>query len=76
MPQLDKTGPHGKGPTGFGRGGCVNAPQRGMSNRRSRSRDFCRYVGARDTITPEEEKQLLENRLKEVEEEIAQQENK
>lgn len=41
MPNLDKTGPQGNGPTGRGRGGCENASQSSGFFGRGIGRRFC-----------------------------------
>lgn len=75
MPNLDKTGPIGKGPTGLRRGGCeqdydavIFAQGRGRGYMRRRF--DCPYFNERKQLSLEDEKKLLEDRLKEVQKEI------
>lgn len=74
MPNLDKTGPQGMGPTGLRQGGCVSdgasVTQRGAGRRFMGRRAMCPYFDARNTLTLEEEEKLLRTRLAEVEKEI------
>lgn len=65
MPQLDKTGPEGMGPTGLRQGGCT------QTQRRSRrfTGGFCglnRWFVNRNAMTLKEEETLLTERLNEV----------
>ena len=60
MPNLDKTGPTGQGPTGLGRGGCVEPKARDMRGQR-------RGLGlSRRAMTLEEEETMLEKRLEQI----------
>ena len=60
MPNLDKTGPTGDGPTGLGRGGCVQP-----RGRRNRGQAEGLGLGRRAVNLYEEEK-ILEQRLSEI----------
>lgn len=75
MPNLDKTGPEGKGPTGLRRGGCVQGDDevlfaRGQGRGYMRRRFDCPYFNEKKELSLEEEKKLLEERLQEVQKEI------
>jgi hypothetical protein len=65
MPAQDRTGPLGQGPlTGRGLGPCGQGLRRGLG----RGFGFRRGLGARGTtLTEKEEKQLLQEELKEIE---------
>lgn len=71
MPNLDKTGPQGVGPTGLQKGGCVTPSVKGFGRGRGqrRGRGSCPYFQNSD-ITLAEEKKLLQTRLEEVEQEL------
>ena len=60
MPNFDRTGPTGKGPTGFGRGGCRDKSGATVPCPRGRGRGF--GIAAQD-MTLEEEEKMLEERL-------------
>lgn len=61
MPNLDKTGPKGEGPTGKGRGGCNGAPCPP-----SQGRGIGFWGDPNKLLSLEEEEKLLEKRLAEV----------
>lgn len=67
MPNLDKTGPRGEGPTGWGRGGCVGASRADTTS--GQGVGLGRGRGARRQVTLEEEEKLLKDRLEEIKKE-------
>lgn len=68
MPQLDKTGPEGVGPTGLGRGGCKPTSLRpqGRGAGRGRGLGFCPYYEATAPLSLADEEKILQKRLTEV----------
>lgn len=78
MPQLDKTGPEGKGPTGLGRGGCkqTSANPQGRGAGRGRGRDFYPYYEAtKSPLSLTDEEKILQERLAEVQEALKEEES-
>ncbi len=68
MPNLDKTGPRGEGPTGWGRGGCADTPRANTSGQ-GLGLGLGKGRGARRQMTLQEEEALLKARLEEIKKE-------
>jgi hypothetical protein len=70
MPGMDRTGPLGQGPlTGRGLGPCGAGFRRGFGRGMGRGFGFRRFAMAPQTmeLTPANEKQILQEELKEIE---------
>jgi hypothetical protein len=65
MPQLDKTGPEGVGPTGWRQGGCATT-QTPLRRFMGGFRNPRRFMRNRRNMTLREEEAVLTERLKEV----------
>ena len=69
MPRFDRTGPRGEGPlTGRGFGPCGYGDRRGFGRGFGR-RQFCPFLEEPIVITKEEEKELLKEDIKALEQE-------